>query len=181
MPLSQLYSLDVDVYTAQVQVRLEHADTPYYICLQRIMDSASRNKTRVFEHQGTEYWLSIITTKDDIPIWLRICIFTCLLVLSGLFSGLNLGLMSLDLSELEILKKIGTEKERFYAKKIYPLRKRGNFLLCTILLGNRTFLQLVDTIRPLKSHTFWNICLENPEKSVQKFSTGFYIVFSIDF
>ena len=44
--------------------------------------------------------------------------------------------MSLDLSELEILKKIGTTKEMSFACKIYPLRKRGNFLLCTILLGN---------------------------------------------
>lgn len=44
--------------------------------------------------------------------------------------------MSLDLTELNILKKVGNEKEKKYAKKIYPLRQKGNRLLCTILLGN---------------------------------------------
>lgn len=44
--------------------------------------------------------------------------------------------MSLDLTELNILKKIGNKKEKKYAKKIYPLREKGNRLLCTILLGN---------------------------------------------
>jgi len=44
--------------------------------------------------------------------------------------------MSLDLAELELLKKIGSKKEQIYANNIYPLRTRGNYLLCTILLGN---------------------------------------------
>jgi metal transporter CNNM len=44
--------------------------------------------------------------------------------------------MSLDLTELNILKKIGTKNEKKYAQKIFPLRAKGNRLLCTILLGN---------------------------------------------
>lgn len=44
--------------------------------------------------------------------------------------------MSLDLTELTILKNVGTKKEKIYAQKIYPLREKGNRLLCTILLGN---------------------------------------------
>lgn len=46
------------------------------------------------------------------------------------------GLMSLDLTELNILKNVGEKKEKVYAHKIYPLREKGNRLLCTILLGN---------------------------------------------
>ena len=34
------------------------------------------------------------------------------------------------------MKSIGTEKEKSYALKIYPLRAKGNLLLCTILIGN---------------------------------------------
>jgi metal transporter CNNM len=55
-----------------------------------------------------------------------------LLVLSGTFSGLNLGLLSLDQFELERKVKLGNH----HARKIYPLRKKGNLLLCTLLLGN---------------------------------------------
>ncbi len=92
--------------------------------------------SRFYAHQGMDYWVSVVTTQSLIPVWLRIFLFFVLLSLSGLFSGLNLGLMSLDVNELETLKRIGTPKEQSYAAKIYPLRKRGNFLLCTILLGN---------------------------------------------
>ena len=59
-----------------------------------------------------------------------------LLVLSGLFSGLTLGLMSLDMVSLEILAEGGDEEEKEYAKKIIPVRAKGNLLLCTLLLGN---------------------------------------------
>ena len=67
---------------------------------------------------------------------LNILLACCLLVLSGLFSGLTLGLMSLDMVSLEILAEGGEEQERECAKKILPVRAKGNLLLCTLLLGN---------------------------------------------
>merc|ERR1712147_351483 len=70
------------------------------------------------------------------PIWLMIVLVTMLLCLSGLFSGLNLGLMALDQTELQIVIKTGTEQEQEDAKAILPVRKLGNFLLCSLLLGN---------------------------------------------
>jgi metal transporter CNNM len=64
-------------------------------------------------------------------------------MLSGTFSGLNLGLLGLDVKNLELLTKgpfatIEEETDAKYAEAILPLRRRGNLLLCTILLGNVT-------------------------------------------
>lgn len=138
MPMEIVDVIASNMVKARVEnVRLPYADTPYYVCLQQFeTDSNIHDGSRVFSHQGHDYFNSIITSRELMPTWARVVLFVVLLSLSGLFSGLNLGLMSLDLSELEILKKIGKPNEQSYAAKIYPLRKRGNFLLCTILLGN---------------------------------------------
>ena len=55
-----------------------------------------------------------------------------LVLLSALFSGLTLGLLTLDTQTLKRRARAGDEN----AKKIYPLRRRGNLLLTTLLLGN---------------------------------------------
>lgn len=55
-----------------------------------------------------------------------------LVLLSGLFSGLTLGLLSLDTQSLKRRARHGDQE----AKAIYPVRKKGNLLLTTLLLGN---------------------------------------------
>ena len=55
-----------------------------------------------------------------------------LLALSALFSGLTLGLMSLGPHELKRKMALGDTR----AKKIYAVRRRGNLLLVTLLVGN---------------------------------------------
>lgn len=58
--------------------------------------------------------------------------------------------MSLTPHDLAVIQEAGTPKDKKYAKRIYPVRKRGNFLLCTILLGNvlvnSTTTILLDTL-----------------------------------
>merc|ERR1712106_723330 len=75
-------------------------------------------------------------TTPLISVWAAIVLIVGLLCLSGLFSGLNLGLMSLDQTELKIVMSTGSDIEKAYAKAIMPIRGMGNFLLCSILLGN---------------------------------------------
>jgi metal transporter CNNM len=55
-----------------------------------------------------------------------------LLACSALFSGLTLGLMGLSVHGLKRKAKLGNAN----AAKIYPIRKHGNQLLTTLLLGN---------------------------------------------
>jgi len=58
-----------------------------------------------------------------------------LLCMSGLYSGLTLGLCGLEPLSLQIVAEGDTHNAQ-YAKKIIPVRAKGNLLLCTLLLGN---------------------------------------------
>lgn len=55
-----------------------------------------------------------------------------LIAFSGLFSGLTLGLYSLDYADLERKTELGDKM----AEKVLRVRKRGNLLLVSLLLGN---------------------------------------------
>jgi CBS domain containing-hemolysin-like protein len=59
-----------------------------------------------------------------------------LICLSAAASGLTLGLMSLDTTGLQIIIAGGEEPDRSRAERILPLRRRGNQLLCSLLLAN---------------------------------------------
>lgn len=61
-----------------------------------------------------------------------ILIIITLVIFSGLFSGLTLGLLSLSKDDLERKITLGNKQ----AEKVYSVRKNGNLLLCTLLLGN---------------------------------------------
>ncbi|KRY29679.1 Metal transporter CNNM2 [Trichinella spiralis] len=91
-------------------------------------------------HQGRKEFQRISVVRKPkvyyMPLPLQICVLMLLLVMSGLFSGLNLGLMTLDKTDLRIILKCGDKQERKFAEKIYPIRKKGNYLLCSLLLGN---------------------------------------------
>ena len=59
-----------------------------------------------------------------------------LLCFAALFAGLTLSIMGLDTLSLEIIADSGSEPDKTYARKILPIRQKGNQLLCTLILGN---------------------------------------------
>lgn len=68
--------------------------------------------------------------------WWKLLVTILLVLAAGLCAGLTLGLLSLDMVNLEILKNCGTSKQRKYAERILPLRRRGHLLLVTLLIAN---------------------------------------------
>ncbi len=73
---------------------------------------------------------------DAIPLPAQILLIILLICSSAMFAGLTLGLLSLDKTGLEIVMSGDDLRNARFAQRIYPIRKNGNLLLCTLLLGN---------------------------------------------
>ena len=78
----------------------------------------------------------VYISEHLMPFPIQVALVCVCLCLSSMFSGLNLGLMSLDPVELKLIIKCGSPEDRRYAQAILPIRKKGNTLLCTLLFGN---------------------------------------------
>jgi len=79
--------------------------------------------------------LVVILIYNTFPIVSNLTTYIISLLLlgaSGLFSGLTLGLLSLSPFELKRKSKLGDEN----ARKVFPIRNKGNQLLVTLLVGN---------------------------------------------
>ncbi|KAL0964635.1 hypothetical protein UPYG_G00326800 [Umbra pygmaea] len=90
-----------------------------------------------WEHFSTkDFWLAVVERPPQANVWLQLGVSVMLLGLSALCSGLNISMLALDPVELRVLQNSGTEKEQKYAHKIESVRKHGNYILCTVVLGN---------------------------------------------
>ncbi|KAJ0005177.1 hypothetical protein NQD34_011391 [Periophthalmus magnuspinnatus] len=90
-----------------------------------------------WEHMSTQdFWLAVVERSQEADVWLQAGVSVLLLGLSALCSGLNISMLALDPVELRVLQNSGTEKEQKYARKIESVRKHGNYILCTVVLGN---------------------------------------------
>uniref|UniRef100_T1IIQ4 CNNM transmembrane domain-containing protein n=1 Tax=Strigamia maritima TaxID=126957 RepID=T1IIQ4_STRMM len=137
-PTEAIAVREITQYTAVLEASLPESmeGEYYYMCIRKVGYNQGSGELVTWVHQGDDPWLRIKSVGPVLPIWLQILFIILLLTFSGLFSGLNLGLMALDRTELKIVQNCGTDKEKSYAKSILPVRKMGNYLLCSLLLGN---------------------------------------------
>ncbi|KAJ3615291.1 hypothetical protein NHX12_018859 [Muraenolepis orangiensis] len=90
-----------------------------------------------WEHYRTrDFWVAVVERSAVPNLWLQVVVSALLLCLSALFSGLNLSLLALDPVELQVLQNSGTHAEQSHARRIESVRRHGNYVLCTLLLGN---------------------------------------------
>ncbi|KAK9874942.1 hypothetical protein WA026_005759 [Henosepilachna vigintioctopunctata] len=147
LPVSKGSQIDKTHFTpttALVTVKvppLPEGANKLYLCVKK----GDFHSEASFIHQGTDPGLQIVSYEQLIPLWLQILIIITCLAFSSLFSGLNLGLMSMDMTELKILCNTGSVREKKFAKTIIPVRRHGNYLLCSILLAN-VFVNNIFTI-----------------------------------
>ncbi|KAK7895466.1 hypothetical protein WMY93_020791 [Mugilogobius chulae] len=70
---------------------------------------------------------------DYIPAWALAVLVVLMLFLCGLLRTLHFSLLWLDPVELYVLHSCGSEEEKRTAKRLEPVRRRGNFMTCSLL------------------------------------------------
>ncbi|CAB1438240.1 unnamed protein product [Pleuronectes platessa] len=130
------YFIPDDVYSGLVMVAVRQRSisagaagrdqTYHYLCVLRGGKWASVGPDR----------LRVITKDlpvDYIPKWGLAVLVVLLLLVCGLLRTVNLSLLWLDPVELYVLHSCGSEEEKRAAKRLEPIRRRGNFLACSLL------------------------------------------------
>ena len=88
---------------------------------------------------------NVINVKEE-PLstaifWTYLIVIISLTMLSGIFSGLTVGYLSIDDLVLELKSQTGTETEKKYARNVLPILAERHKLLVTLLIWNAACLE----------------------------------------
>ncbi|XP_029371037.1 metal transporter CNNM3 [Echeneis naucrates] len=111
-----------------VEVRQGGRWTDYHLCVLNGAEwtSVGPDRLRVGPDEGP-------LPADHIPSWGLVLLVVLMLLVCGLLRTVNLSLLWLDPVELYVLHSCGSEEEKRAAKRLEPVRRRGNFLTCSLL------------------------------------------------
>ncbi|XP_034047394.1 metal transporter CNNM3 isoform X2 [Thalassophryne amazonica] len=70
---------------------------------------------------------------DSVPPWALALLLALLLLVCAALRTVHLSFLWLDPVELYVLHSCGSEEEKRAAKRLQPVRRRGNFLTCSLL------------------------------------------------
>ncbi|XP_078095380.1 metal transporter CNNM3 [Mustelus asterias] len=112
-----------------VSVRAGQAGGLYYLC-------ARVGQEEWLPPGGWETPLHIQPPQPPLAVWGQALLLVLALLCSALFNLLHLSVLWLDPLELHIIRHCGSEREKRSAEALAPLRRRGNLVLCALVLGN---------------------------------------------
>ncbi|KAJ9478957.1 Protein MAM3 [Pseudozyma hubeiensis] len=124
--------LAIVVMTALVHLIVPVLSAPFSFASSQLAATSSTSEASRHNHDEDD-------PVSDNPLKLTIDILTiaALVVLGGIFAGLTLGLMGLDMVNLQVLAHSGSDKERKHATKVLKLLEKGrHWVLVVLLLGN---------------------------------------------
>lgn len=116
---------------AESIVKLPALYDTYHLCMK------PANKTEYFYQNRVSFKTTNFEISQPVlPPWLQLVIAFIGIFFSFYLSGLALGIMSIDITDLLILMKEGTPIQMRHAEVLLPIRRDGNRLLSTLLLSN---------------------------------------------
>jgi metal transporter CNNM len=139
--ISPIYSLSsASIIEINVELQsISKSHSSIYMCLL----SSSNHSLTLMNDTNTQNatqlvgaYFTFLREKGRLPFAAKICLILMLFIVSGFFSGLNLGLMSMSVNDLRLIAESEDASLRYYARRVLPLRRRGNYLLCSIVLAN---------------------------------------------
>ncbi|XP_029692904.1 metal transporter CNNM3 isoform X1 [Takifugu rubripes] len=122
----ELYSGLITVQVRQSSIS-DGEQTFYHLCVSSggRWASVGPDRLRVNTDRGLP--------ADYIPPWGLAVLIVLFLTVCGVLRTVNLSLLWLDPVELYVLHSCGSEEEKRVAKRLEPVRRRGNFLACSLL------------------------------------------------
>ncbi|XP_076742889.1 metal transporter CNNM3 isoform X2 [Maylandia zebra] len=117
--------LTVEVSTSEGEAGNEQ--TYYHLCVRSGETWTSAGLDRLRINTDTDL------PADYIPPWGLAVLIVLVLMICGLLRTVNLSLLWLDPVELYVLHSCGSEEEKRAAKRLEPIRRRGNFMACSLL------------------------------------------------
>ncbi|XP_055791811.1 metal transporter CNNM3 isoform X3 [Salvelinus fontinalis] len=105
----------------------DDANPTYHLCVLKSGSwvSVGRDRLRINNENGLP--------ADYIPPWGVAVLIVLLILVCGVLRTVNLSLLWLDPLELYVLHSCGSEEDKRAAKRLEPIRRRGNFLVCSLL------------------------------------------------
>ncbi|XP_026153081.1 metal transporter CNNM3 [Mastacembelus armatus] len=114
--------------TVEVQQRsVSGSERTHHLCVLRggRWTSVGPDRLRVSGDAGLH--------AEYVPPWGLALLAVLVLLVCGLLRTVNLSLLWLDPVELYVIHSCGSEEEKRAAKRLEPVRRRGNFLTCSLL------------------------------------------------